>query len=179
MEQIMDTVMSEISERKNRERNIVVFGVSDQTAQSGIERKKQDLVEIQKVFSACRVGLKEDEVLRISRRVNYKNPEGDRETCTSKRPILVVLESMLLKRDLFRNISNLRSNEEFTGIHVSNDMPHNERRAEKKLRDEAKEKEEKSSREFIFRVRRPPWTRRIVKIAKSAQKEETGNKSRR
>lgn len=174
--QTLDTVMTEISERKNRERNIVVYGIPDQNNPSGKERKKEDLSKIKNIFSACTVELQEEDVLQISRLGKYKSPEGNE---ISKRPILVVLGSEHIKRDLFRNISKLRNNDQFTGVNISNDMTLNERRTEKKLRDEAKEKEERSSGEFVFRVRGPPWARRVVKIAKKDQSDVMKARSNR
>lgn len=47
---------------------------------------------------------------------------------------------------------------------IRNDLTKHER--EKELKEEAKRKEDEETEEFIYRVRVPPWNRKIVRLVK-------------
>ena len=79
--------------------------------------------------------------------------------------MLVSFESTESKRELFRNIKKLK-NEDLGNIRISNDLTKAERDQEKTLKEEAIRKSNSESGEFIYRVRGPPWNRKIVKLAK-------------
>ena len=50
-------------------------------------------------------------------------------------------------------------------VQANHDLTKTQRENDKKLRDEAKLKEEQSG-EFYFKVRGPPWDRKIIQIRK-------------
>lgn len=69
----INTVMSEINERKRREKNIVVYGISENKSAVAAERKTSDIEEAKKIFAACTVDLRD--VPQIKRLERYKEPQ--------------------------------------------------------------------------------------------------------
>ena len=69
------------------------------------------------------------------------------------------------KKALFRNIGKLRSvqDETLKQVALEHHMTKEERDELKKLRNEARQREDQSSQNFKFRVMGPPWARYIKK----------------
>ena len=72
------------------------------------------------------------------------------------------------KHGLMSNLVNLsNASEGLRKISVRHDLTKKQRDEEKKLREEAKKMEaEDKSGEFDYRIRGPPWERRIAKMKK-------------
>lgn len=88
--------------------------------------------------------------------------EGHR---THNRPLLLSLGSADTKKKIFKNLKKLRESEEpFRSIQVSHDLTVKERDELKSLVKTAKEKEEQAQGNWLYRVRGPPWDRRITKL---------------
>ena len=83
-----------------------------------------------------------------------------------KRPMLATFESIATKKQLFKNIRLLGANEELRNVSISNDLTRTEREQEAALRAEAKRLNDEASGDCQYRVRGPPWARKVVKIAK-------------
>lgn len=161
------TVLSELDERKSRERNIVLFGIKEYNAENREERQQKDQEAVKDVFKSCRVRTAADSFVRVTRLGKINRSEEAEESGRPGRPILVTLQSMELKISLFRKISALHQTDKFKNVRVANDLTRTEREKEKELYEEAKEKQRKSSGEYIFKVRGPPWARRVVRIHKT------------
>ncbi len=68
---------------------------------------------------------------------------------------------------LFKNLNLLQNApDKYQKMSVKNDLTEKQRKREKELREEAKKKENEASGEASFRVRGPPWARKIVKVDK-------------
>ena len=54
-----------------------------------------------------------------------KTPDGNRDTTSRKRPLLVVLKSQQEKNTILKNASKLKNNEHYRTVYVKKDqMPH-------------------------------------------------------
>jgi hypothetical protein len=68
---------------------------------------------------------------------------------------------------LFKNFHYAKQNQKYENVSVSNDLTQTEREKEKKLWSEAKRQQISDvSGDYMYKVRGPPWARRIVKIKK-------------
>ena len=81
-------------------------------------------------------------------------------------PLLITVCDENAKRQLSGKLYKLKNALEFKGISVSHDMTKDERLNTKLLVEKAKEKSknENLSKNWIFKVRGPPWEQRIVKL---------------
>ena len=69
---------------------------------------------------------------------------------------------------LLRRFHHIRENDKFKNIKIDHDKTKQEREESKKLYEEAKRQEAADkSGEYLYRVRGPPWERKIRKIRKS------------
>ena len=85
------------------------------------------------------------------------------EMCTE-----ITLTHIDKKRTLLRRFHHIRENDKFKNIKIDHDKTKQEREESKKLYEEAKRKEAADkSGEYLYRVRGPPWERKIRKIRKS------------
>ena len=155
----VNKVMVEINERKQRERNLIVFGAHESSSDSREERIQHDSVMIKDICTACEVMIEDIDITKIVRIGKFNKDKTDR-------PMLITLKSQETKRNIFKGAKHMRGMPEFTDIRLSNDLTRTERDQEKILYDEAKELESKESGNFIFRVRGPPWARKVVRIRK-------------
>ncbi|XP_033729737.1 uncharacterized protein LOC117318912 [Pecten maximus] len=165
-------VLTELEDRKKRENNILVFGVKEQTNNDGSERKKEDEKIIQDMLSACKL-TKEllDGITKVARLGKFKKPKEESTESTEPagiRPILVSFGTTDHKKCFFRNISELQKHDKYKSNKISNDLTKNEREKEASLREEAKRmsQEQSQSGKYVFRVRGPPWNRKIVRQTK-------------
>ena len=84
------------------------------------------------------------------------------------RPLLVEFKDEEKKTNLMSNLSNLsKAPDAIKKISVQHDLTKKQRDEEKEIRERAKKMEaDDESGEFNYRVRGPPWARRIVKMKK-------------
>ncbi len=151
-------VIKEIKDQEERMRNIILFNVPESKATDINERTKHDKEEVKEITKICNATIKKDEMIRAIRL--GKKPNGDKP-----RPLLIEISSEPKKKALFKNLSKLQNApEKYRSISIQNDLTQKQREREKIMREEAKKKEQEASGEVKFRVRGPPWDRRIVKI---------------
>lgn len=144
-----------------------MFGIKESDGEEREERHQKDVDAVKDVFKTCKVRTTVDSFVRVSRLGKYSRSEGADEPVRLGRPVLVTLQSMELKISLFRKISVLHQTDKHRNVRLANDLTKTEREKEKELYEEAKEKQRKSSGEYTFRVRGPPWARRVVRIPKT------------
>lgn len=173
----VNEVLSEMNERKARENNIVMYGVAEVESKPFEERQSYDKNKAEEIISKCGVTLEKDEVRKTLRLGKYDKKSK------KHRPMLVVLHNADKKKAIFKGGKTLRENESFKHVSLSNDLTPAERDLDKKLFEEAKEREKNQSGEYTFKVRGPPWARRIVRFktvqveppSRAALEEETGS----
>ena len=153
----MSKIMHELSDSQDRENNAVFHGVPESKSERKEDKLKNDLEYIQKVTAHCGVELNSDAVIKTLR-IGRPKPNFDR-------PLIVTLEPLEKKIEIFRNLGKMKNApEDIKGIGVSHDMTESQRADNKQKVTEAKQKEQEANGEFIFRVRGPPWDRRVVRL---------------
>jgi hypothetical protein len=153
--------VDEINERKKRENNIVIFGLQESESDEKKERGEHDLRQIKEMFIDSKVQLEGDAIKK-----NYKRL-GRYDSKKPSRPLLATLEHTNQKIILFKNFHYAKQNQKYENVSVSNDLTQTEWEKEKKLWSEAKRQQISDvSRDYMYKVRGPPWARRIVKIKK-------------
>ena len=157
------------SEQKARENNFVIHGLEEPQMGSKEDRVEAEKRVVSEIASLCDVELQVENIVKIHRLGTYDPKE--------KRPVLVCLNDLEIKKDLFRNYSKLWkvSNEEsangnkdllnkYKDTSISHDMTRTQREELKPLRTEAKALQEQSNGTYSYRVRGPPWALKVVKI---------------
>ncbi len=157
-------VIKEIRDQEEQKRNLVFFNIPESKASDVNDRAKHDKEEVKEISKICQATIKKDEMTRAIRL--GKKPNGDKP-----RPLLIELVSDEKKPALFKNLSKLQNApDKYKSVSVKNDLTPKQRELEKNLREEAKKKEEEASGEAKFKVRGPPWDRRITKIETKQKK---------
>jgi hypothetical protein len=131
----------EMRAREAIRRNLVIYGVEEQTRESDKERMEADLAECERVFSATGVrAVKWD--IRFCRRI------GEREKGKGKRPILVGMKSEAVKVEILDAAKELQ-NTRYKYVSIGPDQTRKQREAEKKMNEEVdrKNKEELSEQD--------------------------------
>lgn len=154
------TVMSEIGERKSRENNIVIYGIQEKDSPVSQVRMEHDKEAVSEILGICDIKPEEMQDAKPIRlgKVNKEKPH---------RPILIQLENQEMKGRLFKNAHKLRrpdNNKE--NVRIANDLTKVEREIERKLYMEAKDLQSKEKGNFLYKVRGPPWARRVAKLPK-------------
>ena len=86
---------------------------------------------------------------------------------TTNRPLLIQFREKSQKNCVMESLSKLKdAPEKFRNISITHDMTKQEREACKKLVEEAKDRQNKESGEFLYRVRGVPGMMKVIKIAK-------------
>ncbi|KAG1701354.1 Ribosome biogenesis protein bop1-B [Nymphon striatum] len=164
----LESVITEMNERKTRENNIVIYGIKE--AQSDVieERKRKDTDVVIDILKTCKLKADESSISKVIRLGANKNRESTPEEGKhGGRPILVTLKNGSMKIDLFKNIRYFNTADAYKLVRIANDLTKNERENERRLREEAKKMESSASGEFRYRVRGPPWARKVVKVQKT------------
>ena len=155
-------VMTEINERKNRECNMIIYGIKESDSDDKETRRTHDREHVDGVAEACAVLLEEDSITKIIRLGKYSAEKKNR-------PLLVAFSHPGKKVEFFKGGSNLRDSTRYKGVRLANDLTRTEREMEKNLYTKARDLSEECSGEFRFRVRGPPWARKVVKVRISDQ----------
>ena len=94
--------------------------------------------------------------------------EEAKQNATGPRPVLITLTHINKKLTLLRRFHHIGENDKFKNIKIDHDKPKQEREESKKFYEEAKRQEAADkSGEYLYRVKGPPWERKIRKIRKS------------
>ena len=150
-------VMSEINERKQRELNIVVHGLEECSSDNKEDRIRHDKNQLESVFRVCDRGFDGESLGKVIRLGKHNKDKP-------RRPMLVTVNTQETKRRIFKGAAGLRRDGRFGEVKVANDLTKAEREQEKQLYNRAKDLEKQNSGEYIFRVRGPPWARKVVKM---------------
>lgn len=107
------------------------------------------------------VPLTEDDIVSVTRLGNYRDDIKD-----NPRPLLVKLKSGEHKRKIFLNLGKLRNaNDPLNKMKIVHDQTKQQNLEFKELVKQAKAKDvEDPEGPFYYRVRGPPWDRRIDKV---------------
>jgi len=163
----MEEEKKEVKELEDRKRNIILFGAPEKESEIIDERKKADVqLFIDVCNSICTNEILEADILQ-ARRLGKFSSEN------TTRPLMVTVRSELVKKRIFSQLHKLRSVEQFKNIHVNHDMTKEEKANTKLLVEEAKRKSKELadssqldliSKNWVYKVRGPPWDQKIVKL---------------
>lgn len=164
---VSELVIKEMSERKKRKNNTIMFRVPEPTTNIKLERINADLKVVKEIGAHIDVNIKDDDIVRVIRlgkKVDYNVSEGENTHTTRNMPLLITFSNERVKKTLFQNVSKLRDiTGELAAVSVDHDMTPKEREETKTMVEEARRKEESSSGKFIFKVRGHPWNMYIKK----------------
>ena len=148
-------------DRENREPNLILYRVDESTLANPEERKRAD----EEYFNTlCEEVLDIGEVPVLQCTRLGKKSEGED---AGPRPMKIVLANKTDKPVIFRNLRKLKEAEDkFKKVSISNDYSEEERAAIKQKVDEAKKKTGEESKNWVFRVRGPPWNLTVIKTRK-------------
>ena len=109
--------------------------------------------------NVCKAEMQRENIIKITR-LGKKKENGD------PRPLLITLSDETVKRNIMRNLYRLKNGPDDTkNIKVNHDMSPAEREEAKKLYEECKRLQSMDQSEnWIYRVRGPPWDRKIKKL---------------
>ena len=137
---VSELIIKEMSKRKKRENNTIMFRVPEPTTNVKLDRLNADLKVVKE----------------IGAHIDNNTSEGENTHTTRSMPLLITFSNESVKKTLFQNVSKLRDiTGELAAVSVDHDMTPKEREETKAMVEEAKRKEESSSGKFIFRVRAP------------------------
>ena len=158
--EVLESVMTEVNERKQREGNVVFFGLTESKIDSREDRDKRETKLVQEVISECGVELGREDIKSVRRL-------GKFDIKKMKRPLLVTMKNPSKKRDIFKNATKLK-NSKFGEVRIFNDLTKAERDKERDLYQKAKEMQSNDvNADFLYKVRGPPWDRKILKVKRT------------
>ena len=160
---VLDETVKEMQDRKDRETNFIVFNAPEPATNVKETRVQEDIELIRGLCNdVCSLDINPHndivEVIRLG-----KKPTG--ENTGNPRPLKVVMKDKMIKTMMFKKLWKLRDAEDrFRSLSIQSDQTKKEREEEKKLVDEAKDRQAKDEGKCRYRVKGPPWARKIVKI---------------
>ena len=151
----------EEKDKENRANNVILYKVPESTAESAETRNKDDCHFFIHLCNAISAGIMEEDVAKVFRL-------GRRSDTGTPRPLLVQLSSRMAKNLLMGSVFKLRHVEaKFRQVVVAHDMTHKERQECKELVEQAKEKNDQESGNWVYKVRGSPGQMRIVRYRKT------------
>ena len=153
-------IANEIMDIESRKNNIIIYRIDESPESSYVtqegQRNTMDIEKIKKIIKTV-TGSEGGETIAKCTRLGKATPE-------KKRPILVSFKDIGDKDKFMDNLKNLKGTE-FSNISVAHDLTPSQRQQLKKLRAEAKHKQESESGDWVYRVVGHPsrWTVRKLK----------------
>lgn len=157
-EETLNDVITEINDRKLREKNLIVFGFKELVTSSKSTRDEYDEKAMQEIIKITDKEAGEEEIVKVQRLGKYKDKKI--------RPVMVTLGSEERKGRIFKGAHKLKETK-YDNIRLSNDLTQTERDNETKLFNQAKELEKNCPNGHLYKVRGPPWARKVVCVKKT------------
>ena len=163
----VDIAVKELSDRKSRENNIIIFNVPEPKTVMKADRLAKDSANFKILLD--HVGMTNS----IDTYIDEETIRFGEKSTTKSRPLQIKFKENKDKQEFMQSLSKLRTladTSDLKKITIINDMTRLERDNEKKLVDEMKMKNEAQPQgEYCFRVRGPPWDRKVVEIRKKKE----------
>ena len=143
---------------------MIIFNLTESTSQLKTTKKQDDEQQILELCTEIDHNFTETDIMHMEiHRLGQLS-----EDTSNPRPAQIKFPYSDNKRSILRNFHRLKNNEKFGNIKIDHDKTKQEREVSKKLFEEAKRLEAADqSGEYIYRVRGPPWERKIRKIRKT------------
>ena len=156
-DELISSVMTEVNERKLREKNIIICGLDESSSNLKDVKRKYDMSLFKQIADKCEVQKEDDDINKI---IRLGKPEQGKS-----RPLQIVMEEVDKKQELFANLNKLKdAPDNIRKISVTNDLTKKERDEIRALNEEAKRRTPETEGETVYKVRGPPW--RIVRMGK-------------
>ena len=140
-------------DKESRRNNVILYKVTESTAQRAEDRNKEDVAFCLRLFNnGLHAGVAEEDLLHVFR-LGRRGEDED-----TARPLLVQLGSYTQKNVIMESLYKLKhADTEYKRVVVSHDMTKSEREECKKLVEEAKTRQaQDQSGEYLYRVRGTP-----------------------
>ena len=158
---VIQETVKELKDREERQDNVIIFNAPEPNTNLKEVRICEDTELVKNLCNeVCEIDIDTQndiaDVIRLGRK-----PEGEGKP----RPLKVLMKNTGKKTQLFKNLWKLRdADAKLNCLIIQNYLTKKEREDEKKLVDEAKAKEASTAGNSRYRVRGPPWARRVVKL---------------
>ena len=161
---LVRNTLTEMKNRQQKEKNLVIYNLEEPATNLKKDRIEEDKNKIVKIATEILdiKHLKKDDIIRAERLGEKKE---------NSRPLLLEFKDEKKRSLILRRAAKLKDSDH-QHISITHDMTPNEREQLKKLREEAKQKQESEGGRWLYKVRGPPWALRIVKIEKKEEKEK-------
>ena len=143
--EIETSIHNEIADRESRRNNLILFGIPEGS------NDKTSAMEL--MTGVLEIDPTEAALTKTSR-IGIETPG-------KTRGLLITFKNGSIKEKIFKNLKALKGTK-FEKVSIQNDLTKAEREREKELRAKAKELEKNEGGQF--RVKGPPWARKIIKI---------------
>ena len=161
-EEIMKNITSKVintqfkisQDRQERENNIMVFNIKEEEK----DRKSQEIKDNSVFEDLCR------EVLELEPPKEVKLYRIGPYIPERIRPIKVIFSNTWDKRKFWSKLYKLKDSK-YNQITIKHDMNEEDRKTTKSLLTQAyKQNQEEKPDNFLYKVRGPPWSQKIVKV---------------
>ena len=157
MKTTVKNVANELKEKEKRMHNIIIFGLQVPVTDNETSRNEADKSNfVEFITKNLEIVLGKEDIKENFRLGRYDSKDNNSKTL----PLMIVLKSLEMKEKIFKNLYKLRGQRDVTFNH---DYTRLEREENKKLQEEAKVLT-KNDPGSMYRVRGPPWDRKIVKL---------------
>ena len=161
---LVRNTLTEMRNRQQKEKNLVIYNLEEPDTnikRDRIEEDKKKIVEIASEILDIK-NLKKDDLVRAERLGEKKE---------NRRPLLLEFKEEKKRSLVLRKAAKLKDSD-YQHISIAYDMTPQEREQLKKMREEAKQKQESEGGRWLYKVRGPPWAMKIVKTEKKEEKKE-------
>lgn len=179
LKEVITQSKNEEEKLEKRKRNIIIFNAKE-IGNTETEIKESDLKLFQNMCNHADKSIlrQSDEITGIRRLGTGNSKKADTGTTTDairSRPILVSLKSEHSIKKLFFNFHRVKQIDGMDNLNISHDRTEEEKKATTERLQEAKQKNyeiqnnnllNEEEKNWVFRVRGPPWNQKIVKVAK-------------
>ena len=169
-EEVVATVYTQVNDRINRRKNIVVYNVQEGTSTLKAENATHDRELMKQLTEPTTGGQYQPESLQVRRLRSRANNETGTDEARS-RPLLVTFPGEDKKASVMKNLHKLKNKgEPFSEMVITHDMSREDREKERLLQKEAREKtQQEQTSNVVYIVRGRPGERQVIKVKKRSE----------
>ena len=157
----MQETLKEVQDRRDRECNVMIFNAPEPETHLKEVREREDRELVIGLYNeVCGMQIDAQKDITGVIRLGIRPMEEGKP-----RPLKVLLREKETKVGLFKNLWKLREAEEkYKTLSIQHDLTKKEREEERKLMEESRAREARDEGKHKYRVRGPPWARKIVQL---------------
>ena len=155
----------EVSDRQNREKNVIIFNMEEPITNIIKERQDKDLMVVNEMIEFMEAENEDEVAVEKIIRIGIRNKNFKEQP----RPAIVSFSSLEGKKSFLRNSNVLRqnTNEIIKIVSVANDLTKKDREKEAELMIQKKSKNLAETGPWKYVARGPPGDRKIIRIKKT------------